>query len=53
MNDDILRTMQTPETCQDYQDDPKSMAVEPFKRFLELKKLEWEYLKQAQGKSLV
>ena len=53
MTDDILRTMKTPETCQDYMDDPRSMATAPFKRFLELKRLEWEYLRQARGKSLV
>jgi hypothetical protein len=53
MNDDILRTMQTPETCSDYQDNPGSMAIEPFKRFLELKRLEWEYLRQACGKSFI
>lgn len=53
MNDDILRTMKTPETCLDYRDDPDSLAIAPFKRLLELKRLEWEYLRQAQGNSFV
>jgi hypothetical protein len=52
MTDDILRTMKTPETCQDYSDDPESLAIGPFMGLLELKRLEWEYLKQARGKSL-
>jgi hypothetical protein len=45
--------MKTPETCQDYSDDPGALAIGPFKKFLELKRLEWEYLRQARGKSLV
>ena len=53
MTDDILRTMKTPETCRDYMDDPEALSIGPFKKFLELKRLEWEYLKQARGKSLV
>jgi hypothetical protein len=34
-------------------DDPGALTIEPFKKFLELKRLEWEYLRQARGKSLV
>ena len=51
--EDILKTMKGPVDCKDYRADDDSLYTDAFCRFLELRRLEWEYHRQAAGQSLI
>ena len=54
LRDEILGVLETPETCGEYMEDPDpSDNLRIYGKLLELRRLQWEYLRQARGESFV